>query len=155
LCVQVLDAPALQDDFYLNLVDWSAQNVLAVGLGSCVYLWSACTSKVRCMLIPKPGPDSQKKRERERERERERWGKRSGAGLCLSVVYVHIPSVFHPPVALVSSQSQRGREGRASGRGTAAPTCGLHANEGRACFRSSMERRRATDVGSMGMDMIY
>ena len=43
---KVLDAPALADDFYLNLVDWSAQNVLAVGLGSCVYLWSACTSKV-------------------------------------------------------------------------------------------------------------
>ena len=42
---QVLDAPALQDDFYLNLVDWSSQNVLAVGLGTCVYLWSACTSK--------------------------------------------------------------------------------------------------------------
>ena len=38
---KVLDAPALQDDFYLNLVDWSASNVLAVGLGSCVYLWSA------------------------------------------------------------------------------------------------------------------
>lgn len=43
---KVLDAPALQDDFYLNLVDWSSQNELAVGLGSCVYLWSACTSKV-------------------------------------------------------------------------------------------------------------
>eukprot|EP00980_Cylindrotheca_fusiformis_P011517 scaffold2708_cov119-Cylindrotheca_fusiformis.AAC.5 len=43
---KVLDAPALQDDFYLNLVDWSSQNVLAVGLASCVYLWSACTSKV-------------------------------------------------------------------------------------------------------------
>jgi cell division cycle 20-like protein 1, cofactor of APC complex len=43
---KVLDAPSLQDDFYLNLVDWSSQNVLAVGLGSCVYLWSACTSKV-------------------------------------------------------------------------------------------------------------
>ena len=43
---QVLDAPALQDDFYLNVVDWSAQNILAVGLGMCVYLWSACTSKV-------------------------------------------------------------------------------------------------------------
>jgi len=27
-------------------VDWSSLNVLAVGLGSCVYLWSACTSKV-------------------------------------------------------------------------------------------------------------
>ncbi|CAM6105772.1 unnamed protein product [Calypogeia fissa] len=43
---KVLDAPALQDDFYLNLVDWSSHNVLAVGLGTCVYLWSACTSKV-------------------------------------------------------------------------------------------------------------
>ena len=47
---KVLDAPALQDDFYLNLVDWSAHNVLAVGLGTCVYLWSACTSKVTKLL---------------------------------------------------------------------------------------------------------
>jgi cell division cycle 20-like protein 1 (cofactor of APC complex) len=43
---KVLDAPALQDDYYLNLVDWSAENTLAVGLGSCVYLWNASTSKV-------------------------------------------------------------------------------------------------------------
>jgi len=43
---KVLDAPALQDDFYLNLLDWSSLNVLAVGLGSCVYLWSASSSKV-------------------------------------------------------------------------------------------------------------
>jgi len=35
-----------QDDFYLNLVSWSASNVLGVGLNSCVYLWSAHTSKV-------------------------------------------------------------------------------------------------------------
>lgn len=48
---KVLDAPELQDDFYLNLVDWSAQNVLAVGLGSCVYLWSACTSQVSTQLF--------------------------------------------------------------------------------------------------------
>lgn len=43
---KVLDAPALQDDYYLNLVDWSSQNTLAVGLGSCVYLWNASTSQV-------------------------------------------------------------------------------------------------------------
>jgi cell division cycle 20-like protein 1 (cofactor of APC complex) len=43
---KVLDAPELQDDFYLNLVDWSTTNVLGVGLGTCVYLWSACTSQV-------------------------------------------------------------------------------------------------------------
>lgn len=45
---KVLDAPELQDDFYLNLVDWSSLNVLSVGLGTCVYLWSACTSQVCC-----------------------------------------------------------------------------------------------------------
>lgn len=43
---KVLDAPALKDDFYLNLIDWSSQNTLAVGLGSCIYLWNATTSKV-------------------------------------------------------------------------------------------------------------
>lgn len=41
---KVLDAPNLQDDFYLNLVDWGANNVLAVGLNRAVYIWSACTS---------------------------------------------------------------------------------------------------------------
>lgn len=43
---KVLDAPDLQDDFYLNLVDWSSENILAVGLGSSVYLWSAYSSEV-------------------------------------------------------------------------------------------------------------
>jgi cell division cycle 20-like protein 1 (cofactor of APC complex) len=43
---KVLDAPALQDDYYLNLIDWSTQNFLAVGLASSVYLWNANNSKV-------------------------------------------------------------------------------------------------------------
>lgn len=43
---KVLDAPALTDDFYLNLIDWSQSNQLAVGLGSCIYLWNAVTAKV-------------------------------------------------------------------------------------------------------------
>ena len=38
---KVLDAPNLEDDFYLNLVDWSSSNILAVGLGGSVYIWSA------------------------------------------------------------------------------------------------------------------
>jgi cell division cycle 20-like protein 1 (cofactor of APC complex) len=51
---KVLDAPELQDDFYLNLVDWGSTNFLSVGLGTCVYLWSANTSKVMklCDLGP-------------------------------------------------------------------------------------------------------
>lgn len=53
---KVLDAPDLQDDFYLNLVDWGSTNVLAVGLGSCVYLWNANTSSVNklCELPSEP-----------------------------------------------------------------------------------------------------
>ena len=49
-----------QDDYYLNLIDWSSNNVLAVGLGSCVYTWSAHTSEVKklCDLADQPSPDS-------------------------------------------------------------------------------------------------
>ena len=36
----------MQDDFYLNLIDWGKQNILGVGLGSCIYLWDATSSKV-------------------------------------------------------------------------------------------------------------
>jgi len=43
---KVLDAPNLQDDFYLNLIDWSAGNVLAVALSNSVYLWNAASSRV-------------------------------------------------------------------------------------------------------------
>ncbi|EMG51134.1 APC/C activator-like protein CDH1, putative [Candida maltosa Xu316] len=43
---RVLDAPELSDDFYLNLVDWGQQDVLAVGLGDSVYLWDGATQSV-------------------------------------------------------------------------------------------------------------
>ena len=43
---KILDAPALCDDFYLNLVDWSSMNTLAVALGQHVYIWNANTSSV-------------------------------------------------------------------------------------------------------------
>lgn len=41
-----MDAPNLQDDFYLNLVDWSQSNQLAVALGNSVYIWNANTVDV-------------------------------------------------------------------------------------------------------------
>jgi len=43
---KILDAPNLMDDFYLNLVDWSSQNDLSVGLLDSVYVWSANKSRV-------------------------------------------------------------------------------------------------------------
>lgn len=36
----------MRDDFYLNLVDWSDNNFLAVGLSQQVYIWSASSSQV-------------------------------------------------------------------------------------------------------------
>lgn len=55
---KILDAPQLQDDFYLNLVDWSPQNLLSVGLGSSVYVWSACNSKVTKLFDVEAEQDS-------------------------------------------------------------------------------------------------
>ena len=43
---KVLDAPDLQDDFYLNLVDWGSSNVLGVGLGNSVYMWNSHSGRV-------------------------------------------------------------------------------------------------------------
>lgn len=49
-CSQILDAPKLRDDFYMNVLDWSSQNLLAVGLGDSVYLWNAVNNNVRSLL---------------------------------------------------------------------------------------------------------
>ncbi|KAH8826824.1 WD40 repeat-like protein [Flagelloscypha sp. PMI_526] len=53
---RVLDAPELAEDFYLNLVDWSSTNILGVGLGSCVYLWSAQDANVNKLCDVSGGP---------------------------------------------------------------------------------------------------
>ncbi|XP_010478605.2 PREDICTED: cell division cycle 20.1, cofactor of APC complex-like [Camelina sativa] len=42
-CEKTVDLPDLADDFYLNLLDWSSANVLAVALGHTVYLRNAST----------------------------------------------------------------------------------------------------------------
>lgn len=43
---RVLDAPGMVDDFYLNLITWSALNVVGVALGESTYLWTADTGVV-------------------------------------------------------------------------------------------------------------
>lgn len=44
---RILDAPDLLDDYYLNLIDWGAANILAVALGGTVYLWDAEKGKIQ------------------------------------------------------------------------------------------------------------
>jgi cell division cycle protein 20 (cofactor of APC complex) len=43
---RILDAPDLLDDYYLNLLDWSEQNVLAIALAQTVYLWDATSHSI-------------------------------------------------------------------------------------------------------------
>ncbi|XP_024982446.1 cell division cycle 20.5, cofactor of APC complex-like [Cynara cardunculus var. scolymus] len=38
---RILDAPYLKDDFYMNVMDWGKNNILAVALGRDLYLWNA------------------------------------------------------------------------------------------------------------------
>lgn len=47
---RVLDAPGLVDDYYLNLLDWSCGNQVAIGLERSVYVWSAESGSVSSLL---------------------------------------------------------------------------------------------------------
>ncbi|KAF2233869.1 WD40 repeat-like protein [Viridothelium virens] len=47
---RVLDAPGLVDDYYLNLLDWSSGNQIAIGLERNVYVWSAESGTVSSLL---------------------------------------------------------------------------------------------------------
>lgn len=47
---RVLDAPGLVDDYYLNLLDWSSGNQVAIGLERNLYIWSADSGTVSSLL---------------------------------------------------------------------------------------------------------
>ncbi|XP_057897986.1 cell division cycle protein 20 homolog [Melospiza georgiana] len=53
---RVLDAPEMFNDYYLNLIDWSSQNFLAVALDDTVYLWNH-TSREIIPLLQMEHPD--------------------------------------------------------------------------------------------------
>jgi cell division cycle protein 20 (cofactor of APC complex) len=48
---RILDAPDLKDDYYLNLIAWSANNTIAVALGPAVYLWDAKTGSIDELMV--------------------------------------------------------------------------------------------------------
>jgi cell division cycle 20, cofactor of APC complex len=51
---RVLDAPNIVDDYYLNVLDWSCNNQVAIGLGQSVYVWSADSGTVASLLETTP-----------------------------------------------------------------------------------------------------
>ena len=54
---RILDAPDMVDDYYLNLIDWSSHNVLAVALRNSLYLWNA-TDGITDLLFELPESDN-------------------------------------------------------------------------------------------------
>lgn len=40
---RILDAPDIINDYYLQLLDWNSNNILAVALSSELYLWNAAS----------------------------------------------------------------------------------------------------------------
>uniref|UniRef100_A0AC35TGU9 WD_REPEATS_REGION domain-containing protein n=1 Tax=Rhabditophanes sp. KR3021 TaxID=114890 RepID=A0AC35TGU9_9BILA len=79
---KVLDAPDLADDFYLNLVDWSSTNILSVGLGATVYLWSATNSQVT-KLCEMPSDESIASVQWSED------GSTLAVGICSGVVHIY------------------------------------------------------------------
>ena len=51
---RILDAPEIVDDYYLNLLDWSASNKLAVCLGHSLYIWDAGSGASSQLLTHDP-----------------------------------------------------------------------------------------------------
>ncbi|KAM4605617.1 cell division cycle protein 20 homolog [Polymixia lowei] len=47
---RILDAPDLRNDFYLNLLDWSSRNIIAVALHNSVYLWDATRGEITQLM---------------------------------------------------------------------------------------------------------
>lgn len=53
---RILDAPEIRNDYYLNLLDWSSGNILAVALDNSVYLWNAGSGDILQLLqMEQPG----------------------------------------------------------------------------------------------------
>ena len=47
---RVLDAPNLVDDYYLNLLDWGKENIIAIALFDEIYLWNDNNSKASLLM---------------------------------------------------------------------------------------------------------
>ena len=47
---RILDAPDIINDYYLQLVDWSNTNLLAVALNREVYIWNAVTGDIQNLM---------------------------------------------------------------------------------------------------------
>ncbi|KAL7580592.1 hypothetical protein ACA910_003713 [Epithemia clementina (nom. ined.)] len=55
--IRILDAPDIVDDYYLNLISWSPDNILAVALAQSVYLWNATSGDIQHLVTVESAND--------------------------------------------------------------------------------------------------
>ncbi|XP_059639496.1 cell division cycle 20.2, cofactor of APC complex-like [Cornus florida] len=48
---RILVVSELLDEFYLNLLDWSSSNIVAIALGNSVYLWNAANGATSALVV--------------------------------------------------------------------------------------------------------
>ncbi|KAK3005099.1 hypothetical protein RJ639_016516 [Escallonia herrerae] len=46
---RILNAPRLKDNFYMNIMDWGKNNILAIALGTMLYLWNAENAQIQIL----------------------------------------------------------------------------------------------------------
>jgi cell division cycle protein 20 (cofactor of APC complex) len=44
---KILDAPNVEQDFNINILDWGENNIIAVALANQIFLWNAETSEIK------------------------------------------------------------------------------------------------------------
>lgn len=54
---RILDAPDIVNDYYLQLISWSKDNILAVALAQSVYLWNATTGEIQHLVTTETQDD--------------------------------------------------------------------------------------------------
>jgi cell division cycle protein 20 (cofactor of APC complex) len=55
--LRILDAPDIVDDYYLNLISWGQNNILAVALAQSVYLWNAGSGEIQHLITVENSTD--------------------------------------------------------------------------------------------------
>lgn len=54
---RILDAPDIVNDYYLQLISWGKDNILAVALAQSVYLWNATTGDIQHLVSTETADD--------------------------------------------------------------------------------------------------
>ena len=50
---KILDAPNVEQDFNINILDWGENNIIAVALANQIFMWNAETSEIKLVFFPR------------------------------------------------------------------------------------------------------